>query len=84
MKQNILKNERIFHFISLGLIAASIFLNDATQKFAVLAAGIVGLLFLSVMKNQRALITVYLVLLVAAGVAFYLIMTGNLTLDPLN
>lgn len=71
MKELILKRERIFHFFSLALIAVSMFLKEPIQKVTILVMGIVGLLILSILKKQKALITVYAVLAVAAVVFFY-------------
>lgn len=77
MKELILKRERIFHFLSLGLIAVSLFLKDPFQKISVLTLGILGLLFLSVVKKQKILIVIYTVLLIAAGLFFYYLTGGN-------
>lgn len=77
MKDLILKRERIFHFFSLALIAFSMFLKDPLQKVSILVLGIVGLLILSILKKQKALITVYAVLAVAAVVFFYWISRDN-------
>ena len=78
MKEYILKKERIFHFLSLGLIAGSLFLKDPTQKMTTLGMGIMGLLLLSILKKQKTLVIVYLVLLLGAGLGYYLITTGQL------
>lgn len=77
MKDLILKRERIFHFFSLALIAVSMFLKDPLQKVSILVLGIVGLLILSILKKQKALIIVYAVLAVAAVVFFYWISRDN-------
>lgn len=77
MKDLILKRERIFHFFSLALIAVSMFLKDPLQKVSILVLGIVGLLILSILKKQKALITVYAVLAVAAVVFFYWMSRDN-------
>lgn len=78
MKDLILKRERIFHFLSLGLIAVSLFLKDPFQKMSLLAVGILGLLFLSVLKKQKMLIIIYAVLLLAAAAFFYYLTGGNI------
>lgn len=80
MKEIILKRERIFHFLSLALIAASMFIKDPIQKLIILELGIVGLLILSALKKQKVLVIVYLVLFVAAGIFYYLLTTGQLNL----
>lgn len=72
MKDLILKRERIFHFLSLGLIAVSLFLEEPAQKVSVLVLGILGLLLLSILKQQKILIWVYLALLIAAGIFSYI------------
>lgn len=72
MKNLILKRERIFHFLSLGLIAVSLFLEEPAQKVSVLVLGILGLLLLSILKQQKILIWVYLALLIAAGIFSYI------------
>ena len=72
MKDLILKRERIFHFLSLGLIAVSLFLKEPAQKVSVLVLGILGLLLLSILKQQKILIWVYLALLIAAGIFSYI------------
>lgn len=77
MKDLILKRERIFHFFSLALIAVSMFLKEPIQKVTILVLGIVGLLILSILKKQKALITVYAVLAVAAVVFFYWMSRDN-------
>lgn len=71
MKELILRRERIFHFLSLALIAVSMFLKEPVQKVTILMLGILGLLILSVLKKQKALIIVYAILAVAALVFFY-------------
>lgn len=78
MKQYILKKERIFHFLSLALIAGSMFITEPVQKIIVLVTGILGLLILSALKKQKIMVAVYLVLFVAAGVFYYLLTTGTL------
>lgn len=77
MKDLILRRERIFHFFSLALIAVSMFLKDPIQKVTILVMGIVGLLILSILKKQKALITVYAVLAIAAVVFFYWMSRDN-------
>jgi len=77
MKELILKRERVFHFLSLGLIAASLFLKDPVQKITILIVGILGLLFLSILKKQKILVWVYLVLMAGAAIAFYLMHKDN-------
>ena len=72
MKNLILKRERIFHFLSLGLIAVSLFLEEPAQKVSVLVLGILGLLLLSILKQQKILIWVYVALLMAAGIFSYI------------
>lgn len=73
MKDLILKRERIFHFLSLGLIAVSLlFLEEPAQKVSVLVLGILGLLLLSILKQQKILIWVYVALLMAAGIFSYI------------
>ena len=72
MKNLILKRERIFHFLSLGLIAVSLFLEEPAQKVSVLVLGILGLLLLSILKQQKILIWVYVALLIAAGIFSYI------------
>ena len=73
MKELLLKRERIFHFFALGLIAVSLFLKDPFEKMSLLMVGILGLLFLSVLKKQKMLILIYSILLLAAvGFFFYL------------
>lgn len=73
MKDLILKRERIFHFLSLGLIAVSLlFLEEPAQKVSVLVLGILGLLLLSILKQQKILIWVYVALLIAAGIFSYI------------
>lgn len=47
------------------------FLKDPVQKVSILMLGILGLLLLSVLKKQKALIIVYAILAVAALVFFY-------------
>ena len=71
MKELILRRERIFHFLSLALIAVSMFLKEPVQKVTILMLGIIGLLILSALKKQKALIIVYAILAVAALVFFY-------------
>lgn len=78
MKEFILKRERIFHFLSLAIIALSLFLKVPEQKLGTLIAGILGLLILSYFKNQKYLIWVYAILIVAAGVFYYVMTTGKL------
>ncbi len=78
MKEYILKKERIFHFLSLALIAGSLFLEDTFQKMIVLVTGILGLLVLSALKKQKILVIVYLILFFTAGIFYYLIITGKL------
>lgn len=78
MKDLILKRERIFHFLSLGFIAVSLFLKDPFQKMSLLVVGILGLLFLSVLKKQKMLIIIYAVLLLAAAAFFYYLTGGNI------
>jgi hypothetical protein len=73
MKDLILKRERIFNFLSLGLIAVSLFLEEPAQKVTVLVLGILGLLLLSILKQQKILIWVYLALLITAGIFSYII-----------
>ena len=77
MKDLILKRERIFHFFSLALIAVSMFLEDPIQKITVLITGILGLIFLSVLKKQKILIIVYFLLLIGALAFFYFKMKDN-------
>ena len=72
MKDLILKRERIFRFLSLGLIAVSLFLEEPAQKVSVLVLGILGLLLLSILKQQKILIWVYVALLMAAGIFSYI------------
>ena len=72
MKDLILKRERIFHFLSLGLIAVSLFLEEPAEKVSVLVLGILGLLLLSILKQQKILIWVYVALLIAAGIFSYI------------
>ena len=72
MKDLILKRERIFHFLSLGLIAVSLFLEEPAQKVSVLVLGILGLLLLSILKQHKILILVYVALLIAAGIFSYI------------
>ena len=78
MKEYILKKERIFHFLSLALIAGSMFIKEPFQKIIVLVTGILGLLVLSALKKQKILIIIYLVLFVAAGIFYYLMSNGKL------
>ena len=78
MKEYILKKERIFHFLSLALIAGSMFIQEPIQKIIVLVTGILGLLILSALKKQKTLVIVYLVLFLAAGIFYYLVSTGQL------
>lgn len=78
MKEYILKKEKIFHFLSLGLIAGSLFLKDPVEKMTILGMGIMGLLLLSILKKQKMLVITYLVLLVAAGTFYYLMTNGKL------
>ena len=78
MKEYILKKERIFHFLSLALIAGSLFLKDPIQKMLILVSGILGLLILSALKKQKILVIIYLVLFFAAGLFYYLLTTGKL------
>ncbi|KIA86096.1 hypothetical protein [Kaistella jeonii] len=80
MKELILKRERIFHFLSLGLVAVSLFLKDPFQKMSLLVLGILGLLLLSVLKKQKILIIIYVVLLISAGIFFYYMTGGKVTL----
>lgn len=80
MKELILKRERILHFLSLGLIAVSLFLKEPIQKIIVLVVGILGLFLLSILKKQKALIIIYAVLIVAAFVFFYWMTKDTLTL----
>ena len=77
MKDLILKRERIFHFLSLGLIAVSLFLEEPAQKVSVLVLGILGLLLLSILKQQKILIWVYVALLIAAGIFSYIMTKDN-------
>lgn len=78
MKEYIIKKERILHFLSLGLIAGSMFINEPFQKIIVLVTGILGLLILSALKKQKILVIIYLVLFFAAGVFYYLMSNGKL------
>lgn len=78
MKEFILKRERIFHFLSLAIIALSLFLKVPEQKLGTLIIGILGLLLLSFFKNQKYLIWVYAILIIAAGVFYYVMTTGKL------
>ena len=78
MKEYILQKERIFHFLSLALIAGSMFLDDPIQKLIMWVTGILGLLGLSALKKQKILVIIYLVLFVAAGVFYYLMTNGKL------
>jgi hypothetical protein len=78
MKEYILRKERIFHFLSLALIACSLFLPDPIQKIFVLESGILGLLILSSLKRQKILVLVYAFLFFAAGVLYYFITNGKL------
>ncbi|WHF52298.1 hypothetical protein QGN23_03230 [Chryseobacterium gotjawalense] len=78
MKEYILKKERIFHFLSLALIAGSMFIQEPVQKLIVLVTGILGLLVLSALKKQKILVIVYLVLFIAAGIFYYLMTNGKL------
>ena len=78
MKEYILKKERIFHFLSLALIAGSMFIHEPIQKLIVLVTGILGLLILSALKKQKILVIIYLVLFVAAGIFYYLMSNGKL------
>ena len=80
MKEYILKKERIFHFLSLALIAGSMFIKQPLEKVIILVTGILGLLLLSVLKKQKIKVIIYLVLLIAAGVFYYLITTGKFAL----
>ena len=80
MKEYILKKERIFHFLSLALIAGSMFIKQPLEKVIILVTGIIGLLLLSVLKKQKIMVIIYLVLLIAAGVFYYLITTGKFAL----
>jgi hypothetical protein len=77
MKELVLKRERIFHLLSLGLIAVSLFLEEPAQKVTVLVLGILGLLLLSILKQQKILIGIYLALLIAAGIFSYIITKDN-------
>ncbi|QOW09547.1 hypothetical protein Q73A0000_03780 [Kaistella flava (ex Peng et al. 2021)] len=78
MKEYILKKERVFHFLLLALIAGSMFITDPIQKMFVLVFGILGLLVLSALKKQKILVIVYFVLMIAAGVFYYLMTNGKL------
>ncbi len=78
MKEYILQKERIFHFLSLALIAGSMFIEEPMQKLIVLVTGILGLLVLSALKKQRILVIIYLVLFFGAGIFYYLLTTGKL------
>ena len=78
MKEYILKKERIFHFLSLALIAGSMFIKEPLQKIIVLVTGILGLLILSALKKQKTMVIIYLFLFIAAGVFYYLLTNGKL------
>lgn len=78
MKEVILKRERVFHFLSLGIIAFSMFIKDPVQKMTVLEIGILGLLVLSALKKQKILVSIYLALFFAAAIFYYLMTTGKL------
>jgi len=80
MREKILKRERIFHFLSLGIIAVSLFLKDPFQKMSLLVVGILGLLILSVLKKQMILIMIYTGLLFAAVIFFFYLTKGNVAL----
>ena len=80
MKEYILKKERIFHFLSLGFIAGSLFLEDPIQKMVILVSGILGLLILSALKKQKILVIIYLILFIAAGVFYYLVSEGKINI----
>ena len=80
MKEVILKREQIFHFLSLGIIAVSLFLKDPFQKMGLLVVGILGLLILSALKKQTILVSVYAALLVAAAIFFYYLTGGKVDL----
>lgn len=79
MKEIILKRERVVHLLSLGLIAVSLFLKDPNQKMSVLVVGILGILLLSILKKQKILTIIYVVLLLAAGIFFYVMTGGKLS-----
>lgn len=78
MKNYILKKGGIFHFLSLGLIAASLFLKAPFEKMIALLVGILGLLILSLIKKQKILVIIYLILFLAAGTFYYLKTNGQL------
>ena len=80
MKELILKRERVFHFLSLGIIAASLFLKDPFLKVSFLVLGILGLLILSVLKKQNIQIILYGVLLLLAITFFFYLTKGNVEL----
>ena len=80
MKENVLKKERVFHFLSLALIAGSMFLKEPVQKLIVLETGILGLIILATLKKQKILMVLYSVLFAAAGVFYWLLMSGKIHL----
>lgn len=80
MKEYVLQKERIFHFLSLALIAGSMFIDEPMQKILVLIIGILGLLALAALKKQKILVIVYLVLFVSAGIFYYLMTNGKINL----
>lgn len=80
MKELILKRERIFHFLSLAIVAVSLFMKNPFFKISLLGLGILGLLILSALKKQKILVIIYSALLVAAAVFFYYLTDGKIDL----
>lgn len=78
MKDLILKRERIFHFLALAVVCASIFVDVPEMKVALLLLGVAGLLLLAILKKHKILIIVYCVLLIAAIIFYFFMSEGRL------
>ncbi len=63
---------RVYHFLSLAVIASSLFVEEAAFKIALLLLGITGLLLIAVANKQKTLIYVYAGLMAVAVTVYFL------------
>ena len=77
MSAYFLKRETIIRLLSLVAITISVFLKVPNLKIGLLILGIGGLIALAYFKKQKVTLIIYTVLLVAATVGYYLIISGN-------
>ena len=80
MKEYILKRERVFHLLALAIVIASVFVQDMPTKIAMLVLGILGLIAVSYAKGNKTSMIIYILLLIIAGVGYYLISNDLITL----